>query len=178
MSQVYISRIMCVRPARGTNPSLTLAAESFGQLFLTVAGGAAWVAGHTVKTGNVILATKAGVVAGVSGAIGTFIGAGTWLSGQIDSDRAPDDLYVRVGGQKVWPEGASQEVTGGETVPVRIPLAANGLTVELRERDTWSPDDSLGSTTFDWCDLPSGPHSFPVDSSYEDSAYLIEVMVE
>jgi len=148
----------------------TAAAAATGAAAAVATGAVAAAASPLV----VILGGVAAVVAGIS----AVTGAATGIPNIIDSDRSPDDLYVKVNSTRVWPADEKyKDMKGGqsESVSIDCPMVDGCCNIELMEWDILS-DDSLG--TFDvfekWA---PGVYTVPVDCQAEDSVYLVEITV-
>lgn len=65
-----------------------------------------------------------------------------------DNTGSDDEIYLRIGGNKVWPGDGYYDIQKGKQVNVRysVTFEAN-LTVDLMEYDPNSNDDLLGSIT-------------------------------
>lgn len=95
-----------------------------------------------------------------------------------------DDLYVKMGGSKVWPSGddyksiESQQTktVGKSTVFPDITSATETTTIELWEYDWGSGDDHMGTLTIP-DSHPDGSFTYVVTSSGEGSAYELNITV-
>lgn len=95
-----------------------------------------------------------------------------------------DDLYVKMGGNKVWPSsGESTSIKSQETKSIGqtvtfpdFPGETETTTIELWEYDWGSGDDHMGTLTIP-DSHPDGSFTYLVTSSGEGSAYEVNITV-
>lgn len=121
-------------------------------------------------------AAAVGLTAGMEGIKQTYE-----FAKYFDENRVPDDLYIKVNGQKIWPRGASQKIRAGQEVHVGAvaPPAIGGQhRIELWERDTGvfeGDDDLLGDLNFGAGGGLERTLVFTLTNKSEGSVYLVEV---
>lgn len=135
MATYQFVSVTCITPSTGVSGIATQVITAIG----SVAGGA--VAGSlTALTGpGAIFVGKLGSIAG--GILGDLGGSFLEWIGQ----RLPDNLYIEVDRQKVWPTNAKYEnIKAGETERPSIKGQFNGpIRITLKEWDVFG-DDNLG----------------------------------
>lgn len=177
---VTLNSVKCVCPSSGMDEAIsTLLA-----IFLTSMGD---------KTK---LAEISAVVAGSYAAGGTLIRVegleqleNTYLFSQDVLDQldkkysGSDDLYIKMGGAKVWPSGDSTSIESQETKTIGtsvtfpdFPGETETTTIELWEYDWGSGDDHMGTLTIP-DSHPDGTFTYLVTSSSEASAYELALTV-
>lgn len=177
---------MCVKPAKGTDSIGTTVGEVITAIAGAEAAGIAGVAGAVVLAPGLLIAgapatpvvAALGGVAALVSATAAATGAATGIPNFIDSNRSPDNLYIKMNGKKVWPSDGHKDFKGGQSEDVSIPCPMdNGsCKVQLMEYDWGSGDDNLGE--FELREgTPAGVYTCSVDCPAEDSSYLIEVNV-
>jgi hypothetical protein len=132
---------------------------------------------NTAGVATPAAAVAGGIAALVAGgaAVSGFI---TFLASQIDSNRSPDNLFIKINNVKKWPSGKKQDVKGGGTVSPNIDCGISGgfSDIQLMEYDWGSGDDNLGILRVPE-NHPKGVFTYPLDNKKEDSAYLLEITV-
>jgi len=127
--------ITCITPSTGVSGFATSLIEAIG----SAAGGA--VAGAlTSMTGPGALAM--GAVGSIAGGI-LGHGAGSFL--EYIGSLVPDELYIEVDRQRVWPDGGGMLIGVGEKQTPSIRGEFNHpINITLKEWDEMSGDDNLG----------------------------------
>jgi hypothetical protein len=129
------------------------------------------------------LPVAAGAIGGPGGA---FIGSAgskvvSLAADKLDSiansigQKYPDELYITVNGEKVWPSGKYEDIKSGEKKDLN--LTKNFTTeakVVLWEYDTVSSDDKLGEQTFK---LDSNSGEYMLYNTDEGDVYFLDVEV-
>ena len=135
------------------------------------------------KAGEYGLPVAAGAIGGPGGA---FIGAAggqvvSLAANKLDSiansigQKSPDELYIKVNGEKVWPGGKYQDIKTGQNIDLNVTRNfTNEAQVGLWEYDTVSSDDNLGEQTFK-PDSKSG--EYMLYNTEEGSVYILNVSV-
>lgn len=225
MKTITLLRVHCIKPASATNLDAAAWINGFNTwlgLGTAVGSGAAGTAGVYVAVSQMLTSLAAGsytpglavatlanpttgFVLAAAGGVFAAVSLGTWIASAVDTVREPDQLYIKVNGQRVWPsaEGEPDDVYAdnvkevNHTWPVRnpafvgrqllvkmLPAAASIVpsfdefthTVELFDYDTYSGDDSLGSVVV----KPENPGEFHliVANPAEDSTYVVDFRVD
>ena len=129
------------------------------------------------------LPVAAGAIGGSGGA---FVGAAGGQVASLAADKIgsiassigqklPDELYIKVNGEKVWPGGKYQDIKTGQQTDLNVTRNfTNEAKVVLWEYDTVSSDDNLGEQTFK-PDSKSG--EYMLYNTEEGSAYFLNVSV-
>ena len=122
----------------------------------------------------------------IGGPGGAFLGAagGQAISFAVDKitplanaigNKFPDELYIKVDGQKIWPGGKYQDIKRGQNIDLNV---AKNFTKEaqvvLWEYDTIGSDDNLGQQTFN-ANSQSG--EYMLYNTEEGSIYFLNVSV-
>jgi len=164
--EATIRSVRCISPSSGiNNVSRSVAAAigaTVGVVTATVATGA---------SGGVLIGTYGiAIVGGASTGVAAINGLDGVFSGT-------DDLYVRVGGNKVWPSGSrSTEVRSQQTVMLNHTTPLTRPTpIELMEYDSVSDDDSLGTLMLRPEQLPLPGGRQWVVSGVDGSSYEISI---
>lgn len=190
---VKLKSVQCITPATGIERTGVIFGGALTAHFESVAVATGVGA---VFVPDPISKTVLGITAGISAGLGVVTGGVTGLVSLIDSDRSPDQLYIKVNGRKVWPSEKYQEVKALKIVRpnLEIPLilspdfskgflnAGSGQFVsqgiiQLWEYDSASKDDSLGFLIIRKDDLSKGIHTIAIGNSKEDSQYLLEIEI-
>ncbi|MBX2990270.1 MAG: hypothetical protein KF749_03770 [Bacteroidetes bacterium] len=169
--------VKCIRPASGIDIGVNnLVAEISTGIGFALGG-----VGLAAVGASPIIGVSVGGAAFVVGAVSL----GSWIATKIDANRAPDNLYININGQKVWPANKNYEdVKGGQTVSPNLEISKSigKHRVQLWDYDN-NPiqgrnDDLIGEITFDLGLLtPKGKHEVVVASASEDSIYLLTFLV-
>jgi hypothetical protein len=135
MATYQFVSVTCITPSTGVSGFATNVISAIGG----AVGGA--VAGTlTVMTGpGAVFAGAAGSVVG--GIVGTGVGSGLESLGQL----LPDNLYIEVNRQKVWPTNSKYEdIYAGQVKTPSIQGEFNSpINITLKEWDVFG-DDNLG----------------------------------
>ena len=161
-------KAICLKPATGIERDVVRFIDGFVNGFNIVWGPGSKLLG--------LFGPEADVAVGVVDLSIAALDTGSKIASAVDRNRAPDQLYIKLDGSRVWPQSAPhQDVRGGQTVQVGARAGGGRHRIELFDHDSGSNDDSLG-----WVELePGQPGVFTVEliSKREDSAYLLEFEV-
>jgi ankyrin repeat protein len=168
--RMRIVKFTCVKPAAGINLDAVAFFEGFvmgGDMVMSFGAPMLQMMGPKGELGAAVL----------TGSLDA-IEMGTNLAKEIDRNRAPDQLYIKLNGKKVWPSGSRDyiEVRGGESKSVNATANGGRHSIEFWEYDSMSSDDLLGEVSFGA--FAEGTVTFQLVSKSEDSNYLVEVKVE
>lgn len=160
---LVLKRVTCLRPATGIerdiNETIGFAAETAGMVLKRVPnrGG---------KAGMVLMGTKIGL---------ELVGLGTTITSLVDAKRSPDNLYILVNGRKAWPSSDYVDVKGGQSKDVNLTLGKGYGTysVELKEYDWGSGDDSFGVLSIPYDKNTASEFPVLYENAKEDSSYIL-----
>jgi len=168
-SGVLIKAVKCVKPSTGV-------AGWVNDMIAGLAGAAASMvsAGACIGTdGSACAVIAAGAAASMSKITQTAAN-----NEELDIGRvwpgSDDDLYIKMGGTKVWPAGTDHDIGSQEIVYLNI-FKYGRPNICLMERDTWSRDDNMGCA--DTHHLNPGHLSLIIVSKAEGSIYIVEVQI-
>ncbi len=169
ITSVEILSVKCISPSSGLSSDGMFAAEIAGTVIGAVAGtGIAVVSG-----GSGSAAVPLGMVLGAGGGVAAAYGLDKTVAGDAD------DLFIKVNDKKVWPSGKdSKSIESQQTRNVRrTHSSTNDMKIKLREYDSMSGNDRLGSYTVRY-GQESGYYSALVTSASESaSLYELNVLV-
>jgi hypothetical protein len=145
---VKIEQVQCVIPSSGVaGPAIFGTVSGIVGAALGAGISAALWAPMTVGTGGLVLPLAilgtAGLTAEMS-AIGAAVGVGAQAAASKIGQMFPDQAYITVNGEKVWPSSAFTNMNAGDRLDVnwRSPRAG-APTIEIWEHDVILSDDNL-----------------------------------
>jgi hypothetical protein len=161
---LVLKRVSCIRPATGIERDIN---ETIG----TIADGAGMVLGAIPTRPG-----KVGLILKTAKLTTDLVGLGTTITTLIDSDRAADNLYILINGRRVWPSSnGNRDVKGGQEIDVNLTMGKGYGTysVELKEYDWGSDDDSFGRLPIKYDKNTADKFAVLYEDKTEDASYVL-----
>ena len=170
LRHLKINRVQCLAPASGiTNWTRGI--------FGTIAGAIAigfTASGATVTGGALYAAIGKNASAATSSTIAAIETLDNITKGQ-------DDLYIKINGEKVWPNGKYHGAHAFKPINPRInkPFKHDKVVIELMEYDSGSGDDLLGRLEIDTRNMKEEKlkQTLLVGSEAEGSLYEVHIEI-
>jgi len=171
-SGVRLKAVKCIKPSTGVSGWVNDMVGGLATVAIATAGAGACIGSAGAACG--IIATGAGAAMGLVTDAAIKNGVVATIGKQFPG--SDDDLYITMGGRKVWPSYSDHDIGSQETVYPNI-FRTGRPNICLMERDSgwFSSDDSLGCANTH--KIKPGHVALMIASKKEGSVYVVEIEV-